>query len=135
MSSVNLSLFCFYISTDSGRPISSTHIAEEAMSSLLRAEQISLMLRWANIPVYKVSRERNQSQRERLILQTPAREEPLTAKAKGPWAALLSMLIPIQSLGRWEIKEDFIKYFLPLITEITNLKSFNHFTPLPAPLL
>lgn len=75
------------------------------MSSLLRADLARALLgKHSRLPnVCKVSRDGNQLQRARLILQTLTHEEPLTAKAGVPWEVLLSVLIPIHSLGRWEV--------------------------------
>lgn len=69
-----------------GQTISSTPVAEEAASPLLRAGQgradltrTSLGKHLCQLDDCKVSRDRNQPQRARLVLQALTQEEPLTA--------------------------------------------------------
>lgn len=70
------------------------HCSEQGRADLTRAS----LGKQSRLPdVCKVSRDRNQPQRARLVLQTLTHEEPLTAKAGGPWEVLLSVLIPIHS--------------------------------------
>lgn len=103
------------------------HCSEQGRVDLTRA---SLSKHSCLPDVCKVSRERNQPQRARLILQTLTHEEPLTAKAGGPWVA--ERVDPNPQPGKVGSVGVFVEYFPPLITKITNLQSF---TPLSTYLL
>lgn len=77
--------------------------------------------------VCKVSRDRNQPQRARLILQALTQEELLTAsQGRRPRGSAAEHVDPIHILGS---VRGLVEYFLSLIVEITNLQSWCETVP------